>query len=756
MYGDFSRNKFDNGKHFTRVLMQQGRPLTDADWNEQATILADREWQLIRSLLRRPHGTFDDAFGPRTSASTEGGEARLDAGTYYVEGLACELSHCWPKDQKDWDRFKKIFDETSTEKKVVLYLEAWNRTVSPLVDNGIREPTLQGCDTSWRSSVAWKLMAKLIDPPTTEPNDPCQANWLKQNKPEERKLWIRTNPDNETPNGPCEVPSDEQLTGDEVLYCIEVHKSGAPYHVNDDLGPNFNDAMRFKWSRDNGAAIYPIKSWQGTAIDRCHRRFESKLSLNKSNRLELRDQRGRSVNRDRVLVELQDPTYDQLNIAPAFDLTDPCKEIENGLIVGTELLENEPARLLHVQRWNQCGITVKVDKPKENDPDASVNDPSWIRESLRKDLTPKELTLHPDGTAVALVNTKESPIWLTLEHGIQIKFEDVQYEEGDVWLIRRSDLTKSHFVDIDDVECSEKAKKNPHEYPVGLADRHHFAVFGSTAIDQGDLDGLTHIEFLNRLYACWNSLVMSRRRPEHSGRPLPWERPQDVPPEPCPADDETANLPADCHCKPETGDATGTNSTAPAAQPPEAAEPPAIAPAAPQTNARGSNSTPPTNSSSTAHVTSPPNTEPVATAAEPQAAPTEPSALQSDALPSNPEDARAEPAISMTDVAPISPFLSNEGVLALKNLFRSPRDLTRNFPARYLNHQPQSETYRRFRAALLVSDILEPSLEQYLQKVEHCLPLTALDRGVVLQDAAHDYQLATDFQRIMLAKVNVP
>ncbi len=59
MFGDFSRDSFDPSKHYTRVLMQQGRPLLDADWNEQISILANREWNFIRSLLHRDHGTFD-------------------------------------------------------------------------------------------------------------------------------------------------------------------------------------------------------------------------------------------------------------------------------------------------------------------------------------------------------------------------------------------------------------------------------------------------------------------------------------------------------------------------------------------------------------------------------------------------------------------------------------------------------------------------------------------------------------------------
>ena len=42
MKGDFTRDTFNPAKHFSRVLLQQGRVGLDADWNEQAEITAYR------------------------------------------------------------------------------------------------------------------------------------------------------------------------------------------------------------------------------------------------------------------------------------------------------------------------------------------------------------------------------------------------------------------------------------------------------------------------------------------------------------------------------------------------------------------------------------------------------------------------------------------------------------------------------------------------------------------------------------------
>ena len=47
MKGDFSRGSFDPTKHFARVLLQQGRVLTDADFNEQGAI----QRELLRAFV---------------------------------------------------------------------------------------------------------------------------------------------------------------------------------------------------------------------------------------------------------------------------------------------------------------------------------------------------------------------------------------------------------------------------------------------------------------------------------------------------------------------------------------------------------------------------------------------------------------------------------------------------------------------------------------------------------------------------------
>ena len=61
MKGDFSRQTFDARKHYSGVLMQQGRVQTDADWNEQEAIQRRRTQIESRDVIGRCGAPEDDA-----------------------------------------------------------------------------------------------------------------------------------------------------------------------------------------------------------------------------------------------------------------------------------------------------------------------------------------------------------------------------------------------------------------------------------------------------------------------------------------------------------------------------------------------------------------------------------------------------------------------------------------------------------------------------------------------------------------------
>jgi hypothetical protein len=56
MKADFSRDTFNPLKHFSRVLMQQGRVQLDADWNEQTPAILLHYLRSLGADLIGPHG----------------------------------------------------------------------------------------------------------------------------------------------------------------------------------------------------------------------------------------------------------------------------------------------------------------------------------------------------------------------------------------------------------------------------------------------------------------------------------------------------------------------------------------------------------------------------------------------------------------------------------------------------------------------------------------------------------------------------
>ena len=70
MKGDFTRDTFDQMRHFSRVLMQQGRVQLDADFNEQVSILLHYLRSLAADLGGGCWGPADGGTNAAASAVT--------------------------------------------------------------------------------------------------------------------------------------------------------------------------------------------------------------------------------------------------------------------------------------------------------------------------------------------------------------------------------------------------------------------------------------------------------------------------------------------------------------------------------------------------------------------------------------------------------------------------------------------------------------------------------------------------------------
>jgi len=84
MKGDFTRVTFDPARHFSRVLMQQGRVQLDADFNEQAAILLHYVRTLAADLIGPYGGPEGDNHGFGISFDDDG-NLIIGKGRYYLD-----------------------------------------------------------------------------------------------------------------------------------------------------------------------------------------------------------------------------------------------------------------------------------------------------------------------------------------------------------------------------------------------------------------------------------------------------------------------------------------------------------------------------------------------------------------------------------------------------------------------------------------------------------------------------------------------
>ena len=311
MKGDFSRWTFDPQKHFSQVLMQQGRVQLDADWNEQAAIQLHLLRTLIQDLIG-PHGGPGDSFSIRPT----GRSFRILPGHYYVGGILCELDRpVLYTGQPNLSQAPSVSDDGV----YLAYLDVWERHISYLQDEdgdepGIREVALGGADTATRARVVWQVKALNLSSRqmrelgirrahSTNPEiavdldlfhdawrEFAESRW----QPADRarlKAWAGT------PQS-AGITSGAGYTGlENRLYRVEIHSGG-------DAG-----GATFKWSRDNGSVVFPILSITGKQVTLRRLGHDDPLDLNVGDWVEI-------VDDDLVLLGQAEPLRRVIGIDP--------------------------------------------------------------------------------------------------------------------------------------------------------------------------------------------------------------------------------------------------------------------------------------------------------------------------------------------------------------------------------------------------------------------------------------------------------
>ena len=383
MGGDYSRKSFDSLRDFAGVLMQQGHPTLDADWNELVAILERR----IRA------GTVDTigrAVVPRETPSgfqiaANAGQLTIGRGRMYVDGLLAENhGRIGPGSPPQFDRGRLdaggiavgVLDEAisraagdfldyaaqpylpaapplpTTAGPHLAYLDVWQREVTPLKDPRLLEPALGGIDTANRVQTVWQVRL-LADVGADATCGSDLAAWDALIRPSAGRLTTATI-EFEDPDEPCLIPPGGGYRGlENQLYRVELHTGGTLAQA------------RFKWSRDNasvGATIEAIAGGDRLQVRRIGR--DSVLRFETGDWVEVTDDRREfaGLPGDIRRVEVDEDANELRLDAP----------LSADLIPGAS--ETTASRHSRVIRWDQRGEVRLADGTLWEDLDAAASD----------------------------------------------------------------------------------------------------------------------------------------------------------------------------------------------------------------------------------------------------------------------------------------------------------------------------------------------------------------------------------------------
>ena len=414
MGGDYSKQAFEPGKHYSDVLMQQGKVQLDSDWNEQTAIQFRRKRAQTIDTIGRAVVPRETENGFRIAP--DGGTGLLiHPGRMYVDGLLAE-NHGRLVDDSG-SPYPKVFDTALDEEKTaepvpytsqpylifgsgeevlpntpyLVYLDVWQREVTHLKDPDIIE-TAVGIDTTTRMQTVWQVRTTAI----TSVNDPeclyALSEWESEIIPSAGRLTTDTVDVNTNPN-PCQIPPGGGYRGlENRLYRVEIHEGGP-------LGP-----ATFKWARHNGSVASAVTHIDGTELKVKQaqwdefRRFEVGDWVEiTDNKLEFAGESGEMAKVDKVDYATNTITLTGV-LSGDFPTSGPDKD-------------TDPIRHTRIRKWDQSGVI------RDTDGNVIIN-----------------LASSADG----LIPVPASTTTVVLEDGITVTFDletgSGEFKDADYWL----------------------------------------------------------------------------------------------------------------------------------------------------------------------------------------------------------------------------------------------------------------------------------------------------------------------------------
>ncbi len=381
MASDISRKLFNPKKHYSGVVMQQGRVQLDSDWNEQLDIQMHRTHLQTKDVIG-VNGVpkKEDSFKITNLANA----LFIEKGHMYVGGLLCKLdkrvsflhqpycpnpdnplanlgsSPASPPDSPPASPPDSPPSET-LDGAWVVYIDAWQREINYFDDPLIQEVAIGEADTSTRLQNVWQI--KLLK--TSIANTDCKTNILEWNDitaPVSGTLNVRAKKLTGT-DDPCILAPDAGYRRlENQLYRVEVQRGGD------------ETTTTFKWSRDNASVETKIVEVSGSIITVEEVGKDEIRGFSAGDWVEMVNEASTLKSNPHPLVQIQSVDVSRREIT----------------LVSAPLVSKGKLKL---RRWDQNGITATT-----------------------------------SGVSIASG-------WMDLEGGIQVEFSAGTYKAGDYWLI---------------------------------------------------------------------------------------------------------------------------------------------------------------------------------------------------------------------------------------------------------------------------------------------------------------------------------
>lgn len=225
MKTQISRISFQHDKRYSGVYQQQGRMITDSDWNELNDIMRARMADALKDIIG------NGARGFRVAAN-----GAIIPGEIYVDGIRAEILDSEYAKQRDFPNAPAVGANP------IYYVDIWERPVTSLQDPSLIDPGLN-VDTCSRTQVLAQVKWCTNIADLTSAKNPANGNAVLKAE------WNATTAESD----PCGAGAAEIKASSETgsyLFRLEVH------HVEGDA--NAPSKVILKWSKENGAEQFKV------------------------------------------------------------------------------------------------------------------------------------------------------------------------------------------------------------------------------------------------------------------------------------------------------------------------------------------------------------------------------------------------------------------------------------------------------------------------------------------------------------------